>query len=97
MDTVTIDEKIFNELLFRLKMFVGTVETLCEYLGEKKLKEWYDNQEVCLMLNISLRTLQTLRTGGALPYTQINRKMFYRPKDVKALVLNPVKKKTDEQ
>jgi len=43
MNTVTIDEKTFNELLYQLKMFTGKVETLCERLGEKKLKKWYDN------------------------------------------------------
>jgi len=84
---VQIDEKTFNELLFRLEMFVSKVKTLCEHFGEKKLKKWYDNQEVCLKLNISPRTLQTLRSNGTLPYTQINRKMFYKPEDVEALII----------
>jgi len=98
MDTVTIEEKTFNELLFRLEIFAGRVETLCQRLREKRLKKWYDNQDVCQQLHISPRTLQTLRTNGTLPYTQINRKMFYRPEDVEVLVVNPVKKvKTDEQ
>jgi hypothetical protein len=87
MDTITIDEKTFNELLFRLELLFNKVEMLCEHLGEKKLKKWYDNQDVCLKLNISLRTLQTMRSNGALPYTQINRKMFYKPQDVEALII----------
>jgi hypothetical protein len=92
---VTIDEKTFNELLFRLEMFAGKVKTLCEQLGEQKPKRWHDNQDVCLKLNISLRTLQTLRSTGRLPYVQINRKMFYKPEDVEALI-NPVKNKSNE-
>ena len=87
MNTITIDEKTFNELLFCLEMFIGKVEMLCEHFGEKKLKKWYDNQDVCLKLNISLRTLQNLRASGKLPYTQINRKMFYRPEDVEAFII----------
>lgn len=45
-----------------------------------------DSQDVCLRLNISLRTLQTLRDTGKLPYSQIQHKIFYKPKDVEALL-----------
>ena len=45
-----------------------------------------DNQEVCQQLNISPRTLQTLRDNGTLAYSQINHKVFYRPEDVLRIV-----------
>jgi hypothetical protein len=96
MSTIIIDEKGFEELLFRLEMFVGKVEMLCEQLKTNELKKWYDNQDVCLKLNISLRTLQTMRSNGTLPYTQINRKMFYRPQDVEKLIVNQIKSKSNE-
>ena len=38
------------------------------------------------MLNISPRTLQTLRDNGTLAYSQIVRKMFYRAEDVRRIV-----------
>lgn len=41
-----------------------------------------DNQDVCLRLDISPRTLQTLRDTGRLAFTQIQRKIYYRPEDV---------------
>ena len=44
-----------------------------------------DNQDVCLRLDISPRTLQTLRDTGRLAFTQIQRKIYYRPEDVKAV------------
>ena len=44
-----------------------------------------DNQDVCLRLEISPRTLQTLRDTGRLAFTQIQRKIYYRPEDVKAV------------
>ena len=91
MDAITIDEKTFNELMFRMEMFVSKVKILCEQLGEKKLKRWYDNQDVCQKLNISPRTLQTLRSNGTLPYLQVNRKMYYKPEDVEMLITNPLK------
>jgi hypothetical protein len=43
-------------------------------------------------LNISPRTLQTLRDNGTLAYSQINHKVFYRPEDVMRIV-KPVENK----
>ena len=37
-------------------------------------------------LNISPRTLQTLRDNGTLPFSQINHKIFYKPEDVQGIV-----------
>jgi predicted site-specific integrase-resolvase len=53
---------------------------------DKKLGEWLDNQDVCQMLNISPRTLQTLRDNGTLAYSQINRKVYYKPEDVERIL-----------
>ena len=53
---------------------------------DKGLGDWLDNQDVCQMLNISPRTLQTLRdNNGTLAYSQINRKMYYKPVDVESI------------
>lgn len=46
-----------------------------------------DSQDVCIRLNISPRTLQTLRDNGKLPYSQIQHKIFYKPDDVEALLV----------
>jgi hypothetical protein len=82
MNMVNVDENTFNELLFRVEIFTGKIKKFCEWLGEKKPKRWHDNQDVCIKLNISLRTVQTFHSNGTLPYVQINRKMFYKPEDV---------------
>ena len=44
---------------------------------------WMDNQEVCRQLNISPRTLQTLRDNGTLAYSQINPHRQARRKQTK--------------
>ena len=54
--------------------------------NEKGLDDWLDNQDVCQMLNISPRTLQTLRNNGTLAYSQINRKVYYKPEDVEQIL-----------
>lgn len=46
-----------------------------------------DNQDVCLYLDISPRTLQTLRDTGRLAFTQIQHKIYYKPEDVEKLMV----------
>lgn len=48
------------------------------YLNGEKL---YDNQDICLLLNISKRTLQRYRDNG-LKYYTIFHKTFYKEKDL---------------
>ena len=68
--------------------FSDRVNELLAKQGGKSLNRWMDNQEVCRQLNISPRTLQTLRDNGTL----INHKVFYRPEDVSRIV-KPVERK----
>jgi hypothetical protein len=46
------------------------------------LEDWLDNQNVMQTLHISLRTLQTLRTNGTLPFSKIGNKIYYRRQDI---------------
>lgn len=75
----------FREDALGIRDFRGKVERLCreqEDLGEK---EWLDSDDVCRLLCISPRTLQTMRENGTLAYTKISHKVYYRPEDVKAV------------
>lgn len=94
MEIVNIEARTFEAMMSRFEAFAQKVETLCE--GEdKSLKEWLDNQEVCQILNISKRTLQTYRDNGTLAYTQINHKVFYKPEDVEKVITNLKLKKNE--
>jgi len=75
----------------RFEQFVKRIDALCGR-KDKELQKWLDNQDVCQMLNISKRTLQTYRDNGTLPYSQINHKMYYKPKDIER-VLSQLKNK----
>jgi len=86
MEIINIEARTFEAMLDRFEAFTRKVETLCRDNGDKALQKWLDNQEVCEILNVSKRTLQTYRENGLLPYTQINRKMFYKPEDVEAVI-----------
>ena len=50
---------------------------LQNYLNGERL---YDNQDICLLLNISKRTLQRYRDNGLKSYTILH-KTYYREKD----------------
>lgn len=57
------------------------------HLSAKKTHEtWLDNQDVMFMLHMSLRSLQTLRSNGTLPYSRINNKIYYRRSDIEKLL-----------
>jgi hypothetical protein len=91
MEIINIEARAFEAMTERFKQFVQRVNNLCSPQN-KGLSKWLDNQEVCMMLKISKRTLQTYRDNGTLPYSQINHKMYYKPEDVER-VLNQLKNK----
>lgn len=86
MEIINIDAELFEKMLSKFENFVNRMETLCCLNEDKAVGEWLDNQDVSLLLNISLRTLQTLRDNGTLPFSKINRKAYYKPKDVEEIV-----------
>lgn len=45
-----------------------------------------DNQDLCIMLNLSKRTLQRYRALGMIPYIQIGGKPFYYESDVEEFI-----------
>ena len=86
MDIVNIEAKSFEAMLSKVESFVERMDTLCRLYGDKDLSEWIDNQEVCHLLQISPRTLQTLRDNGTLAFSRISHKIYYKPADVEAII-----------
>ena len=68
-------------MVVKFDRFVRRMDAICHRHGEKTMSEWMDNQ-----VNISPRTLQTLRDNGTLAFSQINHKTYYRPEDVQRIV-----------
>ena len=85
MEVINMEAQTFEAMMTRFEAFTQKVETLCEG-QDKSLHRWLDNQDVCQILNISKRTLQTYRDNGMLAYTQINHKMYYKPEDVEKVI-----------
>ena len=86
MEVVSIERSTYEELLTSFNSFVTKMKEMASRGNDKGLGDWIDNQDVCQMLNISPRTLQTLRDNGMLAYSQINHKVYYKPEDVERIL-----------
>ncbi|MDR3062391.1 MAG: helix-turn-helix domain-containing protein [Dysgonamonadaceae bacterium] len=72
--------KKLNEIGQDLKSLINTNEVFDK---EDKL---LDNQDLCLMLHISSRTLQRYRSDGILLFLKRGQKIYYKTADVRAFV-----------
>ena len=81
-----IEAGTFKEMITSIRLLKEKLENLKSRQTSKSLDDWMDNQEVCMALNISQRTLQALRSNGTLPFSQIDRKTYYRRQDVIRLI-----------
>jgi hypothetical protein len=82
MEIVNIEAATFQEMKMTLKHFSTRIRQIVGKTQTKNTEEWLDNQDVCTLLKISPRTLQNLRNNGSIPYTQIERKIFYNKRDI---------------
>ena len=73
MEIVSIEKKTFE-------MMVAAFGALSEKVAALR------GEEVCGQLRISPRTLQTLRDRRLIGYSQINRRFYYKPEEVKRLI-----------
>ena len=86
MEVVIISKGKYEEMVGKLNLLSDRVNEIIGKREEGKLSRWMDNQDVCQLLRISPRTLQTLRDNGTLAYSQIGHKIFYKPEDVQSIV-----------
>lgn len=87
-------ERLFGSIMERLDRQERLLEDirhnrLAEHPAEdteaaKRLngERLYDNQDLCLMLQVSKRSLQRYRSIGILPYMMLRQKAYYKESDV---------------
>lgn len=87
MEVIAIQKSALDRINNELKAILQLTENATEkYIQIFKSEKWLDNQEVCLMMNITKRTLQTYKDKGLLPYSKLNRKNYYKLSDVQTLL-----------
>ncbi len=86
MEIISMNIKVFDALARR----VGDIEEKAERMYRRQqdigLQPWLDNQDVCEILGITKRTLQSYRERGLLPYSRTEQKIRYKPEDVQRLL-----------
>ena len=85
MEIISIEMDLLDSLLANLNDLADTAERLCR-AQDYSMEKWMDNEDVCVLLDISKRTLQTYRDSGKITFSQIEQKMYYKPQDVAAFV-----------
>ena len=86
MKIVNIEASAFmemNNILFKIEKQLKGLN-----FSKPELSEWLDNQDVCILMNISDRKLLSLRQKGLIPFSRIDRKVYYNKEDI----LNYMKK-----
>ena len=87
MEVIAIQKSALDGMTNELKALLELTENATmKYISFFKEEKWLDNQEVCLMMKITKRTLQTYKDKGLLPYSKLNRKNYYKISDVQALL-----------
>ena len=71
MEITNIESGTFNEMLARMEHAARIIEDVSKRYQCKAMGEWIDNQDACLLLGVSPRTLQAFRDNGNLAYSQI--------------------------
>lgn len=66
MEIVNIEAGTFREIITSIRLLKEKLENLKGGQTSKSLDDWMDNQEVCMALNISQRTLQSMK--ATVPY-----------------------------
>jgi len=74
MEVISIERSTYEKLLTSFNSFVTMMKEMASRSNDKgffaskankfERGDWLDNQDVCQMLNISPRTLQTIRNNG---------------------------------
>ena len=89
MEIVNIEANAFMEM----NNVLSKIEKQLKGLDSSKseLDEWLDNQDVCILMNISDRKLLSLRQKGLIPFSRIDRKVYYNKEDILNYMRNNLK------
>jgi len=93
MQIIGIEESVYEKMLNQVEYLILSVEQLSQKSQDNRLSEWLDCQQVCAILKITTKTLQTLRQTGKIGFSQVNRKVYYKSADIKKLLKPQVNKK----
>lgn len=93
MDVILVKEKAMESVTEHFGWLAKKVEELCGLFDGERVREYLDNQDVCVRLNVSKRTLQYYRDSGKISFTCIGNKVYYRTADIERFLNERMKKR----
>ncbi|MCE8488501.1 helix-turn-helix domain-containing protein [Bacteroides thetaiotaomicron] len=96
MEIVSIEAETFHKMSEALENIIQNLQKGKKTGNRQGLEEWLDNQDVCMLLNISPGKLLSLRRSGAIAYSRIDRKIYYKRKDIQSFMEQELKKQKTE-
>ena len=96
MEFVCIEAKTFMEMNEALE---AVVKKKCETCGScvSGMDDWIDNQEACMLMDVSPRKMLQLRRSRAIPYSYIDRKVYYKRQDIICFMENNIHRITPQK
>lgn len=79
---ICIEENVLHALLARVEALTIAARNLQQKVKPKSDEGWIEGDDVCRILTLSKRTLQTYREKGIIPYSNIGGKHYYRKNDL---------------
>lgn len=89
MEVITFDSAVYKELNEKITKISDFVTSLSNEKADNE-ESWIDSDDVCVMLKISKRTLQRLRSRRMVEYSLIQGKIYYKIKEIRRLLENNV-------
>ena len=85
MEIVIIEKKAFEDFIQTVEYFISRITSMDARTEDKQPEQWLDTADVCAGLQLDRRTVYSLREQGKLPFSQVQHRVYYKAKDVKAL------------
>lgn len=86
MEIVCIDLLVWERLKRQISRLTLEVNALRELYCPNPRDGWIDSADVCRILSISKRTLQTWRNNGKIPYAMLGGKVYFKESDINSLL-----------
>lgn len=87
MDIVVIERISFDSFRKKLEQIISLADNTSLSLSDMCIeKEWIEGKTLAVSLNISLRTLQSLRESGKLSFSTVGKKVYYKVAEVQKLL-----------
>ncbi len=85
---IIVDEHEFGKLLRKIDNLSEKVDSISLSSNDGFKDKWYVTEEVCKLLKVSRRTLQTMRDNKTISFKKSGRKIYYKASDIETYLEN---------